>query len=244
MRILVFGAGVIGSVYGGLLHEAGHDVSLFARGSRLAELQTSGLVLDDAQTGRRRIHHVPVVAELGGDENFDLVLVPVRREQFEGAVLLLTTAAEHADVLLFGNAAGMTSALANTLGPRALFGFPAAGGVRDGAVVRYVLIGQQKTMLAEPRGAISPRVRGLAAVFNSAGFSTKISTDAEGWLTAHAAFVVPIAFALYRTDVNPGRLAGDTATLRSMVRATRQAFNALGARGNTTSDPSSPTADT
>ena len=156
MRILVFGAGVIGSVYGGLLHEAGHDVSLFARGSRLAELQTSGLVLDDAQTGRRRIHHVPVVAELGGDENFDLVLVPVRREQFEGAVLLLTTAAEHADVLLFGNAAGMTSALANTLGPRALFGFPAAGGVRDGAVVRYVLIGQQKTMLAEPRGAISP----------------------------------------------------------------------------------------
>lgn len=31
MRILIFGAGVIGSLYGALLAEAGYDVSVYAR---------------------------------------------------------------------------------------------------------------------------------------------------------------------------------------------------------------------
>ena len=52
------------------------------------------------------------------------------------------------DVLFLGNTAGHTRALIEGLGDRALFGFPAVGGVRDGAAVRYVLIRQQKTTLA------------------------------------------------------------------------------------------------
>ena len=43
MRILMPGVGVIGSVYAGHLRDAGHEVTLMARGRRLAELQTSGL---------------------------------------------------------------------------------------------------------------------------------------------------------------------------------------------------------
>jgi 2-dehydropantoate 2-reductase len=43
------------------------------------------------------------------------------------------------DVLFLGNTAGHTRALIEGLGDRALFGFPAVGGVRDGAAVRYVL---------------------------------------------------------------------------------------------------------
>jgi 2-dehydropantoate 2-reductase len=37
MRILILGAGVIGSVYAGHLRDAGHEVTLMARGRRLAE---------------------------------------------------------------------------------------------------------------------------------------------------------------------------------------------------------------
>ncbi len=41
----------------------------------------------------------------------------------------------------------------------------------------------------------------------------------DGWLLGHAAFVVPIAFALYRVDTNVSRLAADRDTLRLMVPA-------------------------
>ena len=35
MRILIYGAGVIGSLYAALLSEAGEDVTIYARGSSL-----------------------------------------------------------------------------------------------------------------------------------------------------------------------------------------------------------------
>ena len=135
-------------------------------------------------------------------------------------------------MLFFGNTANRQAELTAGLGERALFGFPAAGGTRDGPVVKYVLISQQKTMLGEPDGTTSPRVRHLQSVLTEAGFPTLISANIEDWLIAHAAFVVPIAFALYRVGVDPARLAADPASMRLMVLATRQAFTALRANGN------------
>ena len=38
-KIFVFGAGVLGSLYAGKLHQAGYEVTLLARGNRLAELK-------------------------------------------------------------------------------------------------------------------------------------------------------------------------------------------------------------
>ena len=87
-------------------------------------------------------------------------------------------------------------------------------------------------MLGEPDGTTSSRVRHLQGVLKEAGFPTLISADIEDWLVAHAAFVVPIAFALYRVGGDPARLAADPVTMRLMVRATRQAFTALRADGN------------
>jgi 2-dehydropantoate 2-reductase len=232
VRILVLGAGVIGSVYAGKLLEAGHHVVLLARGPRLVDLQAHGLILEDAESGNRSVLPVPSVSEPAADDRFDLVLVPVRAEQLVTTLPVLTGMNDGSHVLFFGNTANRHAELTAALGQRALFGFPAAGGTRDGPVVKYVLINQQKTMLGEPDGTTSPRVRNLQSLLNEAGFPTLISANIEDWLMAHAAFVVPIAFALYRVGVSPARLAADPATMRLMVLATRQAFTALRANGN------------
>jgi 2-dehydropantoate 2-reductase len=233
VRILVVGAGVIGSVYAGKLLGAGHEVVLFARGRRLAELLASGLILEDAESGRRTELPVTAVGALDADgPRYDLVLVPVRAEQLAGTLPVVSTMRDGSDVLFFGNTAGRHDQLLEALGDRALFGFPAVGGVRDGPVVRYVLIGQQRTMLGEPTGALTPRLRLLRTVLQGAGFPTTTTARVDGWLLGHAAFVVPIAFALYRVDTDAARLAADRDTLRVMVRATRQAFRALRTSGN------------
>jgi 2-dehydropantoate 2-reductase len=39
MKLLVYGAGFCGSLFSAHLHEAGHNVSLLARGERLAALR-------------------------------------------------------------------------------------------------------------------------------------------------------------------------------------------------------------
>lgn len=50
-RILVYGAGVLGSLYAARLAESGKDVTILARGQRLRELWEHGIVLEDARVG-------------------------------------------------------------------------------------------------------------------------------------------------------------------------------------------------
>lgn len=233
MRILVMGGGVIGSVYASMLIGAGHEVVVLARGARLADLQAHGLVLHNAESGDRTVLPVAAVGEVGPGEYFDVVLVAVRAEQLISTLPVLTALTDRSDVVFFGNTADQQGELVAALGGRALCGFPAVGGHRDGDVMRYVLISQQKTMLGEPNGSQTARVRHLREVFRDAGFPTVISASIADWLDGHAAFIVPIAAALYRVGVAPSQLAADRALLRVMVRATRQAFAALRSAGNT-----------
>ncbi len=227
MRIVVLGAGVVGSVYAGHLLLAGHDVALVARGTRLTELRATGLVLEDAGSEERRQLSIEALDASALHPRCDLVVVAVRSEQLTETLPVLAEMTDAPDVLFLGNTAGHTRALIEGLGDRALFGFPAVGGVRDGAAVRYVLIRQQKTTLGEPSGMTSSRLRRLQAVFSDAGFPTRLTAHIEGWLLGHVAFVVPIAFVLYGADTDAVRLAHDPVALRLMVRATRQAFRAL-----------------
>ena len=43
MKILIYGAGVIGSLYAALLAKSGQDVTVYARGRRLESLRKNGL---------------------------------------------------------------------------------------------------------------------------------------------------------------------------------------------------------
>jgi len=53
MRILIYGAGVIGSLYTVLFAETGYDTSIYARGKRLEFLKKNGLLYKKNQNIRR-----------------------------------------------------------------------------------------------------------------------------------------------------------------------------------------------
>ena len=223
VRILIFGAGVIGSVYGGRLLAAGHDVVLLARGGRLNDLRQSGLVLQDAQSGHRTALPVTAVAAPEPGDQFDLVVAPVRRDQLPDTLPLLT-----------GLTRGLTCCSSATRRPAASLPQRSGGGLCS-AFRRlvgagwsdhwYVQIRPQKTMLGEAT-APRPAFRQLQSAFSGAGFPDGDERRRAGLAQAHAAFVVPVAFALYRDDIDASMLATDPATMREMVRATRQAFSA------------------
>lgn len=86
-RILIFGAGVIGSIYAMKLMEAGFDVSLFARSDRLRSLQEKGLQYHDK--GTVRSIPVKVIDTLENDDVYDYIFVTVRYDRAESALLAL-----------------------------------------------------------------------------------------------------------------------------------------------------------
>ncbi len=74
MKTLVYGAGVLGSLYAAKLKEARHDVEILARGERLEEIRANGLMLVDASKGRRTVTRVDVVEALNPDDTYDLIV--------------------------------------------------------------------------------------------------------------------------------------------------------------------------
>ena len=78
-KILVYGAGPLGSLFAARLHQGGNDVSILARGRRLSELREYGIVLADAQTGEESVTRVNVVDDLAPGDVYDLVLVIMRK---------------------------------------------------------------------------------------------------------------------------------------------------------------------
>ncbi len=79
MKILVYGAGPLGSLFAARLMEGGQDVSLLARGQRLADLREHSLVLEDTQTQERTVWHPRLIVTLAPEEAYDLVLVIMRK---------------------------------------------------------------------------------------------------------------------------------------------------------------------
>ena len=75
MRVLIYGAGVIGSLYGALLSEAGYEVSLYARGRRLQSLRKNGLLYKEG--GTVRTAEVNVLGRLEPTDRYDFVLLTV-----------------------------------------------------------------------------------------------------------------------------------------------------------------------
>jgi 2-dehydropantoate 2-reductase len=228
MKILVVGAGVIGTVYATRLQNSGHSVTVLARGDRLEHVQRFGLEIEDLLTGTRAVAHPAVTARLAPNDAFDLVLVAVRLDQLDEILPELTAYLGCPSVLfLLNNPSGSGRVLSALGGGRGLLGFPGVGGSRDGGLVRYALIAQQPTMLGELDGRSSERVRQLQVALRGAGFPTRVSSEMEAWLMGHGFFIAAVCGAIYRAGGTCSGLSRDTDSLTVMTMGVREGFAAV-----------------
>ena len=232
MKILVYGAGVIGTLYAARLQDGGNHVTVVARGQRLADIRRYGLALEDIVGRVRSTTRVDTTEQLGPNDQYDFALITVRRDQV--ASVVPDFMANHGIptlVFMLNNPTG-SSDLAQVLGrDRVLLGFPGAGGTRDGQRVRYAMIAQQPTTLGELDGQRTARLRRLVETFRQCGFPTTTSSDMGGWLKAHAFFVTAVSGAIYMVGGDCHRLSEDKATVVLMVKGVREGYSAVRALG-------------
>jgi pimeloyl-ACP methyl ester carboxylesterase/ketopantoate reductase len=243
MKILVFGAGPLGSLKAARLHEAGHDVSLLARGQRLEDLKEHGIVIQEEDAGEEVVAHIDVVDSLDSDKYYDLVLVVMGEHQ---AVEILDTLAENEHVptfLFMGNNVSGPDEMVRALGKeRVMLGFPYPGGKRDGHVMRVLPIDEDNRYtipIGEVDGTIRPRTRQVATVLSDMrGYDVEVRTDMENWLKYHVALLMSgLVPALYAADIRMKRLGETRNLLVLSVRATKEALRGLRKAGYSPSPP-------
>ena len=232
MKILVYGAGNIGSLYAARLKESGQDVSILARGKRLAEIREHGIRLENVVTGQQTTERVNGVEELHSDDRYDLVLVVLPRNRVSEVLPVLAANRETPNVMFFGNNAAGPGALIEELGrDRVLLGFPGATGVARDHVIRYLITSaqEQPTTIGELDGATSKRVERIADALKAAGFPVSICSNMDAWLKTHAAEILPTANALYMAAVDAERLARTRDAIVLMLRSIREGYRVLSA---------------
>jgi 2-dehydropantoate 2-reductase len=232
MKILIVGAGVIGSFNAARLREAGQDVTLLARGQRLADLREHGVVLEDFRTGRRTTTKVPLVDRLGPEDAYDLAIVVMRRNQIPSVLPMLAQNHRIPSVLFLGNNAAGSQDLIDALGrERVLLGMGNAGGARQGYVVHYLWARWMVLLFGELDGVTTPRAQAIATIFRSAGFSVRIVKNVDAYLKTHAAGLPALAGAAYLAGGRVRQLAHSPQSLKLYVQAFREAVRALRAIG-------------
>lgn len=232
MNILVYGAGVIGTLYAARLQMAGHHVTVLARASRLADIQRHGLVLEDVVNGARSVTPVGVTEQLRAEDRYDMALVAVRREQLADIMQDLALNRHIPSVLFMLNNPLGSSMQIEALGPhRVVLGFPGAGGTLEGHEVHYAMIAQQPTTIGEPNGKHTPRLRNLVKALRACGFPTRTDNDMDAWLTSHAFFVTSVSGAIYLAGSDCGRLSLSQPLLKLMVDGVCEGFSVVRALG-------------
>jgi 2-dehydropantoate 2-reductase len=232
MKILIYGAGVIGSIFAGKLAKNGYDITVLARGNRFKEISENGIILKNSLNNKLETITVNVIDTLFEMDVYDYIIVVVQNNQINDILPILAKNKSQNIVFVVNNPLGYENWI-NIIGyERILIGFPAAGGERENGVVNY-FIGKgvtklfQSTTFGELNGKKTERLKKLYGIFKKSGFSPAIHNKMEWWQKTHVAVVSPIAKALYRYNSNNYELSKSYKTLKDMVYATRELFSVL-----------------
>ncbi|WP_224333294.1 ketopantoate reductase family protein [Haloprofundus halobius] len=169
MHVVVFGAGSLGSLVGGLLARV-HDVTLVARDPHASRVRESGLQI----TGAIEAHITPEATTDGTNLSADLALVTVKAFDTDDAARALATGDFHA-VLSLQN--GLTEEiLADGLDASVLAGTATYGArLLEPGHVECTGVGQ--VTLGSLDGGPDPVAERVGRAFRAASLDTLVATD-------------------------------------------------------------------
>ena len=236
MRILIYGAGVIGSIYAFYLSRSGCEVAVLARGHRLEELRQKGLLYRNRKAIQKA--EVQILERLEPEDRYDYIFLTVRTGQLHQALEQLKDNVSPTIVTMVNSLDDYSQWEAICGKGRILPAFPGAGGsIRDGVLDAGLtprLI--QPTTFAEIDDSRTERLTILKRILVKAGIPCQIVPNMHAWQICHLAMVVPLADAYYMV-ADPKATHRDKTVIRKTAQALHDNFAQLKSRGDTISPP-------
>ena len=223
MKILVFGAGVLGCNLARNLFRAGKDVTLLARGQWAEEIKRNGLRIKDKFSPKVSVSRIPVVTELAPEDTYDVIFVVARYTQLE-TILDVLRANGTKNVVFVGNNVRAAETAAALPEKNVLFAFASSAGHRERD--RVASIDLKKITIGPLAGAPSQQPL-IDQIFSGTKYKAAYEPNMGDYLLCHAAFVLPVAFACYKTDGDLKKLKGDTAYLSRLIDANIEGYRTI-----------------
>jgi 2-dehydropantoate 2-reductase len=234
MKVLMFGAGVIGTVYGYVLARTGNEIVHYVRPGKKKLLENGiRLQLLDGRVNPANqetvLYKAQIVEEFSPAEQYDLVIVSVRHYQLDSVLSILRDGVGDADVLIFnGNWDGFRNLDRYLPRSKFILGFPVAGGGYKDRTLDAALLDEIR--LGELDGQATPRLARVKKMFEDAGLKVDIQANMVHWLWVHFAINSGIIGAAFKAG-GASQLLNSIPNLRKGILAGREALSICRARG-------------
>jgi 2-dehydropantoate 2-reductase len=237
MKVCVIGAGAMGSVFGGLLARAGHDVTFVDTWrEHVAAINASGLRLEgvkgDLRVPGRAVAHPP--PGLGADLALIWTDANSTRQAAETAAVAL---APDGFAITLQNGIGNVETLVEVLGkPRVAGGSSmCSAAMRGPGQAAFTHMGM--TSVGEIDGGGSPRVERLREALAQAGFEARIHPDIMSLIWSKFAHNCAVNAICATTGLRVGEVARVPALDRFQDRVIDEIVAVTKAKGVTLDDP-------
>lgn len=189
MKIVVMGAGALGSVYGGYLARAGYEVTLIGRSEHIQAIRQGGLHisgLDDFVVQPQATENARQVIEA------DLLLICVRATDLVQALADVAHLRPEM-VVSFENGLRKDEALIAQFGPGPVMGATSIVGARvvEPGHVRCTLFGH--TWFGELDNRDTPRLQAVVAAWRKAGLLVEASDNIQAAEWTKLAYLLPVS---------------------------------------------------
>ncbi|MBI3395018.1 MAG: ketopantoate reductase family protein [Spirochaetia bacterium] len=183
MRILVLGAGSVGSALGGFLSIAGHDVTLVGRADHVKSIREKGLIIRGIKGDFRSFPQASVSVQEG---EWDVVLVTVKSYDTEAAALALQGMLQPRTIVVhFQNGIGNYETLKRLLPANdVLTGMVIIGFTMDAPGETRITVYGGDMKLGRMRDQPDARVRSVAGLFLPTPLACEAVANIDSWIWA------------------------------------------------------------
>ena len=195
MRILIIGAGVLGSNLAHSIKKC-NDVTILARNKTYENLKNNGLIIKH-KLGNKTVDHFNVIDKLDENDIYDVIFVVSRFSSLDSIVKIIEKN-KSKNIVFVGNNMNAEKYM-NIKDKNILFAFFMAAGKKYDGYINSICLNKIEIGRTDGKDISNEFIK---SIFKETKIKVTIENKMNDYLKTHACAVLPLVFASYKVDGN------------------------------------------
>ena len=195
MRILIIGAGVLGS---NLAHslKKGNDITILARNKTFENLKNNGLIIKH-KLGKKTVDYFNVIDKLDENDIYDVIFIVSRFSALDSIVPIIENN-KSKNIVFVGNNMSVEKYM-NIKDKNVLFAFFMAAGKKYDGYINSICLNKIEIGRVDGKDTSNEFIK---SIFKETKIKVTIENKMNDYLKTHACAVLPLVFASYKVNGN------------------------------------------
>ena len=195
MRILIIGAGVLGS---NLAHsiQKGNNITILARNKTYENLKNNGLIIKH-KLGKKTVDYFNIIDRLDENDIYDVIFIVSRFSSLDDIVPIIENN-KSKNIVFVGNNMSVEKYM-NIKNKNVLFAFFMAAGKKYDGYINSICLNKIEIGRVDGKDTSNEFIK---SIFKETKIKVTIENKMNDYLKTHACAVLPLVFASYKVNGN------------------------------------------